>query len=62
MAQGGDYRHQELRSHLYFYALAVNAKGDKEKSIEIFQYLANYNFAGWENSVVRSLAQAQLKV
>ena len=47
--------------HLYFYALAVNAKGDKEKSIEIFQYLANYNFAGWENSVVRSLAQAQLK-
>ena len=47
--------------HLYFYALAVNAKGDKEKSLEIFQYLANYNFAGWENSVVRSLAQAQLK-
>ena len=48
--------------HLYFYALAVNAKGDKEKSTEIFQYLANYNFAGWENSVVRSLAQAQLEV
>ena len=47
--------------HLYFYALATNAKGDKEKSKEIFQYLANYNFAGWENSVVRSLAQAQLE-
>jgi tetratricopeptide (TPR) repeat protein len=47
--------------HLYFYALAINAKGNKEKSKEIFQYLANYNFAGWENSVVRSLAQAQLE-
>ena len=47
--------------HLYFYALAVNAKGDKEKSVEIFEYLANYNFAGWENSVVRSLAEAQLQ-
>ena len=47
--------------HLYFYALAVNAKGDREKSTEIFEYLANYNFAGWENSVVRSLAQAQLE-
>ena len=47
--------------HLYFYALAINAKGNKEKSKEIFKYLANYNFAGWENSVVRSLAQAQLE-
>ena len=47
--------------HLYFYALAINAKGDKEKSKEIFEYLANYNFAGWENSVVRSLAQGQLE-
>lgn len=48
--------------HLYFFALATNAKGDKEKSKEIFEYLANYNFAGWENSVVRSLAQGQLDV
>ena len=47
--------------HLYFYALAVNAKGDREKSKELFQYLANYNFAGWENSVIRSLAEAQLE-
>ncbi len=47
--------------HLYFYALAINAKGDKEKSREIFEYLANYNFAGWENSVVRSLAQGQIE-
>ena len=47
--------------HLYFYALAINAKGDKEKSREIFEYLANYNFAGWQNSVVRSLAQGQIE-
>ena len=45
---------------LYFYALAVNAKGKKGESTELFTYLANYNFAGWENSIIRSLAQAQL--
>ena len=45
---------------LYFYALAVNAKGKKDISNELFTYLANYNFAGWENSIIRSLAQAQL--
>ena len=45
---------------LYFYALAVNAKGKKSESNELFTYLANYNFAGWENSIIRSLAQAQL--
>tara|TARA_B000000441_G_C21529796_1_gene225353 strand:- start:68 stop:574 length:507 start_codon:yes stop_codon:yes gene_type:complete len=47
--------------HLYFYALAVKAKGNKEKSNELFEYLANYNFAGWANSIIRSLAQSQLK-
>ena len=46
--------------HLYFYALAIKSKGQKEKSTELFKYLANYNFAGWENSIVRSLAQIQL--
>ena len=45
---------------LYFYALALSTKGDKEKSQNIFKYLANYNFAGWENSIVRPIAQAQL--
>ncbi len=45
---------------LYFYALAVNAKGKKSESNELFTYLANYNFVGWENSIIRSLAQAQL--
>ena len=45
---------------LYFYALALSTKGDKEKSQNIFKYLANYNFAGWENSIIRPLAQAQL--
>jgi len=45
---------------LYFYALALSTKGDKEKSQNIFNYLANYNFAGWENSIIRPLAQAQL--
>ena len=33
----------------------------KEKSEEVFKYLANYNFAGWENSIIRPLAQAQLE-
>ena len=45
---------------LYFYALALSTKGDKEKSQDIFNYLANYNFVGWENSIIRPLAQAQL--
>tara|TARA_B100000902_G_scaffold390139_1_gene438559 strand:+ start:121 stop:1707 length:1587 start_codon:yes stop_codon:yes gene_type:complete len=47
--------------HLYFYAIAIKAKGNMEKSNELFEYLANYNFAGWANSIVRSLAQSQLK-
>tara|TARA_B100000767_G_scaffold189167_1_gene176512 strand:+ start:472 stop:2094 length:1623 start_codon:yes stop_codon:yes gene_type:complete len=46
--------------HLYFYALATKSKGQKEKSDELFKYLANYNFAGWENSIIRALAQVQL--
>jgi tetratricopeptide (TPR) repeat protein len=46
---------------LYFYALALSTKGNKEKSEEVFKYLANYNFAGWENSIIRPLAQAQLE-
>jgi tetratricopeptide (TPR) repeat protein len=45
---------------LYFYALALSTKGDNEKSQGIFNYLANYNFAGWENSIIRPLAQAQI--
>ena len=47
--------------HLYFYALATKARGNIEKSNELFEYLANYNFAGWQNSIIRSLAQSQLK-
>jgi tetratricopeptide (TPR) repeat protein len=46
--------------HLYFYALAIKSKGQKERSSELFKYLANYNFAGWENSIIRSLAEVQL--
>ena len=46
--------------HLYFYALAKKALGDNEKSQEIFKGLANYNFAGWENALVRSLAKDQI--
>jgi len=45
---------------LYFYALAIKAKGKKDRSNELFTYLANYNFAGWENSIIRSLAQSEL--
>jgi len=47
--------------HLYFYALALKAKGNINESSSLFSYLSNYNFAGWENSIVRSLAQNQLK-
>ena len=41
--------------------VSIKAKGNMEKSNELFEYLANYNFAGWANSIVRSLAQSQLK-
>ncbi len=47
--------------HLYFYALALKAKGNINESSSLFSYLSNYNFAGWDNSIVRSLAQNQLK-
>ncbi len=46
---------------LYFYALAKKANGNTKKSNELFDYLANYNFAGWENSIIRPLAKNQIK-
>ena len=46
---------------LYFYALAKKANGNTKKSEELFDYLANYNFAGWENSIIRNLAKNQVK-
>ena len=46
---------------LYFYALAKKANGNTKKSGELFNYLANYNFAGWENSIIRPLAKNQVK-
>ena len=46
---------------LYFYALAIKANGNTNKSNELFDYLANYNFAGWENSIIRPLAKNQIK-
>ena len=46
---------------LYFYALAKKANGNTKKSNELFHYLANYNFAGWENSIIRPLAKNQIK-
>ena len=48
--------------HLYFYALAKKANGNTEESKELFKFLANYNFAGWENSIVRNLAVQQNKI
>ena len=46
---------------LYFYALAKKANGNTKQSEELFDYLANYNFAGWENSIIRPLVKNQLK-
>lgn len=46
---------------LYFYALAKKANGNTKQSEELFDYLANYNFAGWENSIIRPLVKSQLK-
>ena len=47
--------------HLYFYALAKKANGNTKESDELLNYLANYNFAGWENSIIRPLAVQQIK-
>jgi len=47
--------------HLYFYALAKKANGNIDESKELFNYLANYNFAGWQNSIVRNLAIQQVE-
>ena len=46
---------------LYFYALAKKANGNTKQSEELFDYLANYNFAGWENSIIRPLVKSQVK-
>ena len=46
---------------LYFYALAKKANGNTKQSEELFDYLANYNFAGWQNSIIRPLAVEQIK-
>ena len=50
---------EEDNYHLYFYALAKKANGNIDESKELFNYLANYNFAGWQNSIVRNLAIQQ---
>jgi tetratricopeptide (TPR) repeat protein len=41
----------------YFKALALEAVGENEKAQEIFRFLANWNFQGWEPALVRGLAK-----
>ena len=50
---------EEDNYQLYFYALAKKANGNNKRSEELFNYLANYNFAGWQNSIIRPLAIEQ---
>lgn len=52
---------EEDNYQLYFYALAKKANGNNKRSEELFNYLANYNFAGWQNSIIRPLAVEQIK-
>ena len=47
--------------HMYFLALAKKAVGELDESEKMFITLANDNFAGWENAVVKNLAKAQIK-
>lgn len=47
--------------HMYFLALAKKAVGELDESEKMFITLANDNFAGWENAIVKNLAKAQIK-
>ena len=44
----------------YFYALALKGSGDIQKANSILERLANTNFYGYDNALVRSLASSQL--
>lgn len=48
--------------HQYFLALAHKAIGDTELSNNMFNSLANDNFATWQNAIVKNLAKSQIKV
>ena len=48
--------------HQYFLALAHKAIGDTELSNDMFNSLANDNFATWQNAIVKNLAKSQIKV
>ena len=45
----------------YFKGLALKGAGENTKAEEIFNYIANYNFSGWGEALVRSLAIKQLE-
>ena len=45
----------------YFYALALKAVGELDKSKQIFTELANNPFANWQIAMVKNLAKAQIK-
>ena len=45
----------------YFKALALKATQNKEKADEIFEFIANYNFASWEVGLTRELAKKALE-
>jgi tetratricopeptide (TPR) repeat protein len=53
----------EKENNLYFSywkALTYEATGENNKAQEIFEFLANWNFQGWEPALVRSLAKNKL--
>jgi tetratricopeptide (TPR) repeat protein len=45
----------------YFKALALKATQNKKEANEIFEFIANYNFASWEVGLTRELAKKALE-
>ena len=46
--------------YAYFKGLAYEGIGENEKAQNIFAFIANYNFQGWEPGLVRNLAKAKV--
>tara|TARA_B100000029_G_C16901068_1_gene714080 strand:- start:49 stop:543 length:495 start_codon:yes stop_codon:yes gene_type:complete len=44
----------------YFKALALKATQNEKEAKEIFEFIANYNFASWEPALTRELSKKEL--
>ena len=45
----------------YFKALALKASNRTDEANGIFEYIANFNFLGWEPGLTRNLSISELK-